>query len=47
VSIYPPTPEVKALAGIVHLLKPLSPCELESALERALLAIPEDALPAR
>jgi len=48
VSIYPPTPEVSALGGVVHLLKPFSLCELESALEHALLAAPaRHAPPAR
>jgi CheY-like chemotaxis protein len=40
VSIYPPTPDVKALGCVMHLLKPFSLCELESALEQALLAAP-------
>ena len=38
VSIYPPTPDVRALGGVVHMLKPFSLSELESALEQALLA---------
>ncbi|MGI8606152.1 MAG: hypothetical protein ACR2L0_03210 [Gaiellaceae bacterium] len=38
VSIYPPTPEVSALGGVVHLLKPFSLSKLESALEQALAA---------
>jgi CheY-like chemotaxis protein len=40
VSIYPPTPDVRALGGVVHMLKPFSLSELESALEQALLAPP-------
>lgn len=40
VSIYPPTPDVRALGCVVHLLKPFSLSELESALEQALLAPP-------
>jgi hypothetical protein len=48
VSIYPPTPDVGALGCVVHLLKPFSLCELESALELALLAPPaRDTQPAR
>ena len=38
VSIYPPTPDVRALGCVAHLLKPFSLCELESALEQALVA---------
>jgi len=40
VSIYPPTPDVRALGCVVHLLKPFSLHELESALEQAVLASP-------
>jgi CheY-like chemotaxis protein len=39
-SIYPPTPDVRALGCVVHLLKPFSLSELDSALEQALLAPP-------
>lgn len=48
VSMYPPTPDVRALGCVVHLLKPFSLCDLESALEQALLAPPaRNTLPAR
>lgn len=40
VSIYPPTPDVRALGCMAHLLKPFSLGELESALEQALVAPP-------
>jgi hypothetical protein len=48
VSIYPPTPAVRALECMAHLLKPFSLSELASALEQALeAASAKAATPAR
>jgi len=48
VSIYPPTPDVRALGCVVHLLKPFSLGEREEALEQALLGAPaRETAPAR